>query len=152
MNRVCFYMQIIWIDMLCQPRNYMNRGCIQSSSSTPPPKIFPSPVVQTQSIVRLGIMYYRLVWFNIDASFLSSDWNKWYSRLSLFYSMYPKYWDKTTAYHTHPKIWTYAVYYLLMCLKTAEWMANSIVSDQTQQKAVFDLGLHCLIRPICPDT
>ena len=42
MNRVSFYMQMIWIGMFCQSGNYMNRGCIQSSSGTSPPKFFPS--------------------------------------------------------------------------------------------------------------
>ena len=31
-------------------------------------------------------------------------------------------------------------------------MANSVDPDQTPHSAVSDLGLHCLQRPICPDT
>ena len=40
MTRVSFYMQIIWKGMFCQSGNYMNRGCLQSSSGTPRPNIF----------------------------------------------------------------------------------------------------------------
>ena len=32
--------------------------------------------------------------------------------------------------------------------KDADGMANSVDPDQT----AFDLGLHCLLRPICPNT
>ena len=36
-----------------------------------------------------------------------------------FESIYIKYWDTLTPYHTCPKIWTSLFDYLLMCLKTA---------------------------------
>ena len=29
-------------------------------------------------------------------------------------------------------------------------MANSVDSDQMQHDAASDLGLHCLLRPVCP--
>ena len=29
-------------------------------------------------------------------------------------------------------------------------MANSVDPDQTAPKEQFDLGLHCLLRPVCP--
>ena len=31
-------------------------------------------------------------------------------------------------------------------------MANSVDPDQRPHFAVFDLGVHCLQRPICPNT
>ena len=31
-------------------------------------------------------------------------------------------------------------------------MANSIDSDQKPQKTASDLGLHCLLKPDCPNT
>ena len=31
-------------------------------------------------------------------------------------------------------------------------MANSVDSDQPTPKEQSDLGLHCLLRPICPHT
>ena len=31
-------------------------------------------------------------------------------------------------------------------------MANSGDADQTPRSAASDLGLHCLIRPVCPNT
>ena len=30
-------------------------------------------------------------------------------------------------------------------------MANSVDPDQTPRSAASDLGLHCLLRPICPN-
>ena len=45
------------------------------------------------------------------------------------------------------------VYYLLMCLKyIAICMANTVDPDQMPQNAASDLGLHCLQKPICPNT
>ena len=31
-------------------------------------------------------------------------------------------------------------------------MANSIDPDKTLRSSASDLGLHCLLRPVCPDT
>ena len=37
--------------------------------------------------------------------------------------------------------------------KDADGMANSVDPDQTaSSKKQSDLGLHCLLRPICPNT
>ena len=44
------------------------------------------------------------------------------------------------------------LYYLLVCLKTARWVANNVDLDQMLQNVVYDLGLHCLPRPVCPIT
>ena len=37
--------------------------------------------------------------------------------------------------------------YLLIHLKTAIYVVNSVVPDQTPRTAASDLGLHCLLRP-----
>ena len=31
-------------------------------------------------------------------------------------------------------------------------MANSVDPDQTPRSREYDLGLHCLLRPVCPNT
>ena len=36
--------------------------------------------------------------------------------------------------------------------KDADGMANSIDPDQTASSEAADLGLHYLLRPICPNT
>ena len=38
-----------------------------------------------------------------------------------------------------------------MC-KIAGWVANRVDPDQMLHSAASDLGLHCLLRPICPNT
>ena len=37
-----------------------------------------------------------------------------------------------------------------MLKKTAGWEANSVDPDQMPQNAASDLGLHCLLRLVCP--
>ena len=40
-----------------------------------------------------------------------------------------------------------------MCLEyCCVGVANSVDSDQTMHSVASDLGLHCLLRPICPNT
>ena len=46
------------------------------------------------------------------------------------YRIYPKYWDTLTQYHTCAKFWMSPVHYLLMCVKTAGLVANSVDPDQ----------------------
>ena len=38
-----------------------------------------------------------------------------------------------------------------MCLKYCWKVANSVDPDQTPHIVASDLGLHCLLRPICPN-
>ena len=45
------------------------------------------------------------------------------------YPIYPKYWYTLPPYHTCPKIWSSPFCYLLMCVKTAECVANSVDPD-----------------------
>ena len=40
----------------------------------------------------------------------------------------------------------------IMCLKSAGCVANSVDPDQMLQHAASDLGLHCLLMPVCPNT
>ena len=40
----------------------------------------------------------------------------------------------------------------MLCLKIAGWLANSEDPDETPQNAASHLGLHCLLRPVCPNT
>ena len=40
----------------------------------------------------------------------------------------------------------------MLGLQIAGWVANSEDPDETPQNAASHLGLHCLLRPICPNT
>ena len=51
-------------------------------------------------------------------------------KLSGVYHIYHKYFAVSTPYITCPKIWTSQLYYLLMCLKTAGWVPDSVDPDQ----------------------
>ena len=44
------------------------------------------------------------------------------------------------------------IYYPLLCLKIAEWVANSVDPDEMSCSVVSHLGLHCLLRPVSPNT
>ena len=58
-----------------------------------------------------------------------------------------------TSYHTCTNIWTARWFdYLLMHLKTAGSVANSVDPDHMLYSVVFDLCLHYLLRPVCPYT
>ena len=45
--------------------------------------------------------------------------------------IYPEYLETSTLYHTCSKIWTSTVYYSMLCLKIARWVANSVDPDKT---------------------
>ena len=64
-------------------------------------------------------------------------------------SSVPKYPDILTPYHTCPKILNKSFYWLS---KNAGLMENSADPDQTPRSAASDLGLHCLLRHVCPNT
>ena len=68
------------------------------------------------------------------------------------YRIYPKYSDTSTPYHTCSKIWTSAIYYSMLCLKIAEWVANSVDPDESPRSAATHLGLHRLLMPVCTNT
>ena len=64
--------------------------------------------------------------------------------------IYPKYSDTSTPYHTCSKIWTSTIYYPMLCLKIAGSMAKRVDPDEPPRSAAAHLGLHCLLRPVCP--
>ena len=70
----------------------------------------------------------------------------------LHYRIYPKYSDTSTPYHICSKIWASTVYYPMLCLKIAGWVANSVDPDEMLRSAGSHLGLNCLLRPVCPNT
>ena len=43
-------------------------------------------------------------------------------------------------------------YYLFDAFKTAGWVTNSANHDQMLHSATSDLGLCCLLKPVCPNT
>ena len=40
----------------------------------------------------------------------------------------------------------------MLCLKIAEWMANVVDLDEMPDSMACHLGLHSLLRPVCPNT
>ena len=40
----------------------------------------------------------------------------------------------------------------MLCLKIAGRVANNVDPDDTPRFAASHLGLHCLLRPVCPNT
>ena len=38
------------------------------------------------------------------------------------------------------------------CIEIAGWVTNKVHPDQTPRSAASDMGLHCLLRPVCPIT
>ena len=65
--------------------------------------------------------------------------------------IYPEYGDTLTPYHTCTII-RKGFCHNLMCLKITEQLANSVDPDRTLHYAVSDIGLHCLLRHVCPNT
>ena len=39
----------------------------------------------------------------------------------------------------------------MLCLKIAGGVANSVDPNETPRSAASHLGLHCLLRPVCPN-
>ena len=40
----------------------------------------------------------------------------------------------------------------MLCLNIAGRVANSVDHDETPRSAASHMGLHCLLRPVCPNT
>ena len=57
--------------------------------------------------------------------------------------------DISSPYHTCSKIWTSTIYFPMLFLKTAGWVAMSVVPGETLHS---HLGLYCLLRPVSPNT
>ena len=68
------------------------------------------------------------------------------------YRIYHKNSDTSAPYHICSKIWTSTIFYQMLCLKVAGWVANSIDPDEMPHSAASHLGLHCLLRRVCPNT
>ena len=83
--------------------------------------------------------YYQILLNNKSSEFTS-------------YRIYPKYSDTSTPYHTCSKIWISTIYYPILCLQIVGWVANSADSDEMPHSVVSHLGLHFLLRPVCPNT
>ena len=69
--------------------------------------------------------------------------------------IYTEYGDTLTPYHTCSII-RKGFCHNLMCLKITEQLTNSVDPYQTLHSAVHsavsDIGLHCLLRLVCPNT
>ena len=61
------------------------------------------------------------------------------------YRIFTKYWNTLFPYHTCPKIFDCQ----LIHLGNAGRVANSAETNQMPHSAASDLGLHCLLRPLC---
>ena len=80
--------------------------------------------------------------FRVNRGFSASD------TLILGYHIYLKYSNTSTIYNTSSKIWTSTIYYPMLCLKIAGWVANSVDPDEMPHSAASHLGLHCLLKPV----
>ena len=58
------------------------------------------------------------------------------------YRIYPKYLDTSTPHHTC------SIYYPILCLNIAGYVANDVDSDETPRSAASHLGLRCLLRTV----
>ena len=59
-------------------------------------------------------------------------------------------WNTSTFYHTCSRIKQSQFYHLLMCVKIAGWVPNSVDSDQMPHYVASDLSLHCVFKHVCP--
>ena len=65
----------------------------------------------------------------------------------LFACIYPKNWDIATPSYSPPNSWQVSL--SLVCLKLLNgW--PTVDPDQIRHSAASDLGLHCLLRSVCP--
>ena len=64
------------------------------------------------------------------------------------YSIYPKYPDTSPYRDLYYEQIQFTIRY---CLKIAGWVANSVDPDEKPRSAASHLGLHCLLRPVCPN-
>ena len=52
----------------------------------------------------------------------------------------------------YPPRWQQIFLLPMNVCKIAGWVANSVGLDQTPRSAASDQGLHCLLRPVFPNT
>ena len=62
-----------------------------------------------------------------------------------------KNWDTWNNYHNCPTFRTVGFYSAVLCSKDADRITNGEDPDQMLHEEQSDLGLHCLLRPICPN-
>ena len=68
------------------------------------------------------------------------------------YRIYPKYSDTSTPYYSCPKIQTRTIYCPMLCLKNYWMSGKQCGPNETPRSAASHLGLHCLLRLVCPNT
>ena len=68
------------------------------------------------------------------------------------HGIFSKYLDTFFLPHYCCKILTSKIYYSLLCQKIAVWVANNVDTDETPHSVVSHLGLHSLLRLVCPNT
>ena len=73
---------------------------------------------------------------------------RWYKA----YYFEVKYSDTSIPFHNCSKIWTHTIYYPLSCINIAGWVANSVDPDESLHSVASHLALHCLLRPVCPNS
>ena len=92
--------------------------------------------------VRLAGVH-RLIWALSAYKPLFSCWLRFkYFFYVYVYHIYRKYSHTTTPCHTCSKIWTSTIYYLILCIINAGWVANSIDPDETPRSAASHQDLH----------
>ena len=104
---------------------------------------------------RFGIMWRHEPVVSVSSTFTVYRYSVYFdipTSRHVEYHIYPKYSDTSTHHHTWSKIWTFTIYYSMLCLKIAGWVANSVDPDETPRSAASHLGLHGLLRPVCLNT
>ena len=67
------------------------------------------------------------------------------------YRKNPKNWDTLNNYHNCPTNGTVGFCSAVLWSKDEDRISNRVDPDQTAPEEQSDLGLHCLLRPICPN-
>ena len=75
-----------------------------------------------------------------------------FSRGIYFLAYLPQNPDNLTLYHTYPIEFEQVLLLLVNVSKIDVRMANSVDPDQMPECAASDLGLRCLLMPVCPST
>ena len=68
------------------------------------------------------------------------------------YRIYSKHSDTCIPCLSCPNNWTSVFFLFYICLYPSGWVANSEDPDQMLHPAASDLGLHCLLQPVCSNT
>ena len=69
------------------------------------------------------------------------------------YRIYPKYWGTLTPYYPSPNInFELSALVPINMLKKLLDACQTVDPDQKLHSMASDLGLYCLLRPVCPET